>query len=783
MKDRKSDVISIAITELTDFTCRHGDLILASMPSVTQMQGMIAHSRLQAARKREAGYQAEVTVDMQLQFRDKKVRLRGRIDGLWLEQARLEEIKTVTIDTDRLSQQTRDLHWAQAMCYGFCLCRQHGFAAIELQLTYVNVSGKAVDTQTRQLTHSELTDFVEPLIETFIEWQHFREQHQQQRNTFLAAIQWPFAVFRETQRMLAETVYKAIHQRSDLLVEAPTGTGKTMAHLFPALKALAQSQTRRLVWLTAKTSGQHAILQALRMIDNEPCDSSGVSRNAISALQLTARDKICFCRNGNSDCGSPCNYTLGYYDKLPTVRRAACESGVLDTVRVRELARQFEVCPFQLGLDLIAEMDIVVGDFNYVFDPLITLTTLSGDPANSTTLLIDEAHNLIERSQTMYSAAISAREIQDFAAQLKTVSRSSGNRIARLLKKLKNLDDPVATNEFEAIAAILRSMLDEYGNAAAQVELPDTIVDAARPIMRAMVIAELAGNEHRLLLTNDNGDITWNIANLDPAPRNHDTLAQYQAAVLFSGTLNPLAYSRRQLGLANDAPVLQAGAPFAVENLHISLCTHIDTRFRQREASQQQLAQLIDAIVQLRRGNYLCAFPSYQYLEQIRQLLTLAGDVRVIAQSPQWRDEDRDAVIDQLRAGSEPMLVLTTTGGSFGESIDLPGDSLIGVIIVGTGLHAPDIVSEARKTYFDAQGADGYALSHQFPGWQRVVQTAGRLIRSEQDRGALVLIDPRYARADYRRLRPAHWHVNRATSNDQCIDQLTRFWYNLPSGS
>jgi Rad3-related DNA helicase len=769
----KSEVMSIAITELTDFTCRRGDLILASMPAVTQMQGMIAHSRLQAARKREDGYQAEVTVDLPLELHGNRVRLRGRMDGVWLKQARLEEIKTVGIDTDRLPQQTRELHWAQAMCYGFCLCRQHDLADVELQLTYVNTSGRIVESQTRQLTQTELTHFVEPLIATFVEWQRYREQHRQMRNAFLASIQWPFAVFRDTQRTLAETVYKAIHQHSDLLVEAPTGTGKTMAHLFPALKALAQSRTQRLVWLTAKTSGQHAVLGALGILAK---DSQPTSDNPVRALQLTARDKICFCRDATSDCGSPCSYTLGYYDKLPRARKAACEAGALDTARVRELARRFEVCPFQLGLDLIGEMDITIGDFNYVFDPLTTLTTLSGESAKNTTLLIDEAHNLIERSHAMYSATISIRDILDFGAQLKTVSRSAGNKISRLLKKLKAPDDRVATSAFETIAAVLRLMMDEYGSAAAQVELPQSVVDAVRPILRAMVIAELAGEQHRLLLTGNDGDTTWNIANLDPAPRNHDTLAQYQSSILFSGTLNPLAYSRRQLGLADGAPVMQLGAPFAIENLHISLCTHIDTRFRQRDASQQQLAQLIDAIVHLRRGNYLCAFPSYQYLEQIRQLLAPAADINVIAQSPQWRDEDRDAVIAQLRNGTTPTLVLTTTGGSFGESIDLPGDSLIGVIIIGVGLQAPDVVSEARRDYFDAHGADGYALSFQYPGWQRVVQTAGRLIRSEQDRGVLVLVDPRYARADYRRLRPAHWRVSNASSNDQCIGQLAQFW-------
>lgn len=764
----KPDLVSIAITELTDFTCRRGDLVLASQPSVTQMQGMIAHSRLQSARKSDSDYQAEVAIDMPLEVRGNTVRLRGRIDGVWLAQTRLEEIKTVAIDTQRLSQQTRDLHWAQAMCYGFCLCKQHHLPAIELQLTYVNVDGKVVDTLSRQQTQTELFDFIEPLIDMFVEWQRYRALHRQQRNTFLAAATWPFAVFRDTQRALAETVYKAIHQHSNLLVEAATGTGKTMAHLFPALKAMAQSHTQRLVWLTAKTSGQHAVLQAVSIVSN--------SCNSLRTLQLTARDKICFCRDAASDCGSPCRFTVGYYDKLPAARRTACDAGILDTARVRDLARAFEVCPFQLGLDLIDEMDVVIGDFNYVFDPLTTLATLGGERAKNTTLLIDEAHNLIERSQTMYSATLSTREVLDFAAQLKTVSRSVGNKISRLLKKLKASDDAIAVSRFEAMAAVLRSMMDEYGKAAAQVELPQSVIDTVRPILRAMVIAELAGDEHKLLLTTDNGDIIWNIANLDPAPRNRDTLAQYQAAILLSGTLSPLDYSRRQLGLVDDAPTLQLGTPFAAGNLHISLCTHIDTRFRQREASQLLLAQLIDAIVHLRRGNYLCAFPSYQYLEQIRQLLTPANDINIVAQSPQWRDEDRDAVIAQLRGGNDATLVLSTTGGSLGESIDLPGDSLIGVIIVGTGLHAPDIVSEARRQHFEGHDKDGYALAYQYPGWQRIVQTAGRLIRSEHDRGILVLIDPRYARSDYRRLRPAHWRIENASSNAQCIEQLSRFW-------
>jgi len=496
-------------------------------------------------------------------------------------------------------------------------------------------------------------------------------------------------------------------------------------------------------------------------------------------LQLSARDKLCFCRAPGNDCASPCPYTLGYYDRLPQARRAACELALLDMPALLMLAQRFTVCPFQLALDLIAEADIVIGDVNYVFDPLIALDSLTGDVAGNTILLIDEAHNLIDRSRDMYSAVISVSDVLAFIAEIKTVSKNVATKLQRQLKQLTALEQKEGGATFEDIGEILRAMLDHYGTLAAQTDMPETIGEQLRPLIRTTVISELAGEQHRLLMLRNNGDLTFHIANLDPAPRNAKTLELFRAAILFSGTLTPIAYSRNQLGLADAAPTLQIASPFATENLHISICTHIDTRFHQRESSAQSLAELINAITQQRVGNYLCAFPSYQYLEQVRQLLASQTSLHIVAQSPMWTDADRDAVIYQLKSNIEPTLVLGIIGGSLGESIDLPGDSLIGVIVVGLGLHAPDAVSELRRQYFDGHEADGYALAYQFPGWQRVVQTAGRLIRSEDDKGVLVLVDPRHARGDYKRLWPPHWKVNIVRSNAQCIEDVAQFWLRI----
>jgi len=783
-------VIAISITELVDFSCRRGDLMPPSIPSVTTMQGMIAHQRLQTARKREAGYQAEFTVTMPMRWHNIDLLLRGRVDGVWLEQPRLEEIKTLAGDATRLPLQTRDLHWAQAKFYAFCLCTLRDFTAITVQVTYANIEGRIIESQAQSFALAELKDFVEPCIASFVEWQQYKLQHIAARNDYLHRVHWPFVAFRQPQRVIAETVYKAIHQHSELLSEAPTGTGKTMAHLFPALKALAAARpadkqpSQRIVWLTAKTSAQHSVLQALNTLNIFNGDTAAIDPEPapLRVLQLSARDKLCFCRAADNDCASPCPYTLGYYDRLPQARRAACDIAWLDMPALLTLAQGFTVCPFQLALDLVAEADIVIGDVNYVFDPLVAMNSLTGETASSTILLIDEAHNLIDRSRDMYSATIAVSDVMRFIAELKTVSKSAAAKTQRLLTKLTALEHKEGGATFEDIGEILRALLDHYGIVAGQTDMPDTIGTHLRPLIRTTVISELAGEQHRLLMLRNNGDLNFHITNLDPSPRNAKTLELFQAAILFSGTLTPVEYSRNQLGLADAAPTLQIASPFATENLHISVCTHIDTRFQQRESSAQSLADLITTVTEQRPGNYLCAFPSYHYLEQVRQLLIQKPPKQIIAQSPTWTDADRDAVILQLKSGVEPTLVLGIIGGSLGESIDLPGDSLIGVIVVGLGLHAPDAVSELRRQYFDHNAADGYALAYQFPGWQRVVQTAGRLIRSEDDMGVLVLVDPRHARGDYKRLWPQHWRVNIVRSNVQCMDGIEAFWRRTEKG-
>jgi DNA excision repair protein ERCC-2 len=776
-------VVAIAITELVDFSCRRGDLVPPALPSVTMMQGIIAHQRVQAARRREEGYQAEFAIALPWQWQDTPLLLRGRIDGVWMHEPRIEEIKTLAGDAGGLAAATRDLHWAQARFYAFCLCEMHGFGTITAQLTYANIEGRIVESEARHFTRAELAQFVEPHIATFVEWQRFRQLHRATRNACLASMRWPFAEFRAQQRVIAETVYKAIHQHSALLSEAPTGTGKTMAHLFPALKALASAGPRqrqraqRIVWLTAKTSAQHTVLQALQTLLHGNGDTMADDNGAapLRILQLGARDKLCFCRQPGNDCPSPCSCTVGYYDRLPEVRRAACELPVLDVQSLTALASHHAVCPFQLGLDLINEADVIIGDVNYVFDPLIALNSLTGDGAADTVLLIDEAHNLIERSREMYSATLAISDVLALIAEVKTVSRSAALKFQRLLKKLTALEhsDDVG---FADIGEILRAMLDHYGSVAAQTDMPQGAVERLRPLVRATVISELADVHHRLLMTRENGDLLWRIANLDPAARNERTLQLFHAAVLFSGTLTPIDYSRAQLGLAADAPVLCIASPFVTDNLHVCICTHIDTRWQRREAGAAELAALIAAVTAQREGNYLCAFPSYQYLEQVRQHLVVHNALNIIAQTPSWNDQDRADVIAHLKSAAEPTLVMGIIGGSLGESIDLPGDALIGVIVVGVGLHAPDTVSEARRQYYESQGADGFALAYQFPGWQRVVQTAGRLIRGEHDKGVLVLVDPRHARSDYRRLWPAHWHVNIAKSSAQCVEGIASFW-------
>lgn len=758
--------LSIAIGTIVDFACRRGDLVTSGPPGVTQREGIIAHQRLQSLRKTDAGYSAEYTLDTIVDLGAVSVLLRGRADGVWAAQARIEEIKTISGDAARVPPATQALHFAQACFYGFCFCEQTQQPAATLQVTYVDPRGNVSATHTREMTHAALREFVYAALDQYLAWCEFTRQHIAARDAALAATRWPFGEFRTQQRTIAENVYKNIHQKRQLLCEAPTGTGKTMAHLFPALKALAGGFTQRLLWLTSKTSGQRAVLDAVAQLQGDTAPLP------LRVLQLTAKDKLCFCKQGAGTDGDVCPYAIGYYDRLPAARLAACNAGVLDAANLLRLAQQFSLCPFEFSLDLVPHMDVVVADVNYVFDPLVGLTALNGDSAAHTALLIDEAHNLIERSRLMYSAGLSSHDVISLITQIKPLSRKTATRLQRLLAHLRS--DAALT--IAALGEVLEQMLLACGELAAQVVLPSAVSEAAYPLLRARVICELAAEQHRLLVQQAPDGSVWQVTCVDPAQRNAAMLAAFASATLFSATLVPAHYCIDQLGLAADTPLLRVASPFAAEHLLVAVCPFIDTRFRERARSIDELAQLVSRVVGSRPGNYFCALPSYRYLDDLLAALGDLDGVSILAQTPAWRDADRDNALAQLKCGQVPTLLLGICGGSFGESIDLPGESLIGVIVVGVGLQAPDAISTARRAYFDAHGRDGYALTYQYPGWQRVIQTAGRLIRSSADRGVLVLVDPRFVRNDYRALWPPHWQLQRFASTPACIEAVQAFW-------
>ncbi len=795
---------TVAVRTLCEFTAKTGDLDLRFTPSPTAQQGMAGHAEVTS--RRDSRYQKEVAVSGSYRH----LHVRGRADGYDPKQQRLEEIKTHRGSIEKLPDNHRQLHWAQAKVYAWLMCQQLGLTRMEVALVYFDIASQRETVLTEQHDAASLRAFFEALCERYLHWAELEAVHRQSRNAALAALQFPHPEFRVGQRVLAEAVYKANVSARCLLSQAPTGIGKTMGVLFPTLKAVPGQRLDKVFFLTAKTPGRQLALDALQRLkdvyysgdcnrgERGASPASPAPHLPLRVLELVAKEKAC--EHPDKAChGDSCPLAKGFYDRLPLARLAAVQTGSpgspgqLDRQAVRALAMQHAVCPYYLGQEMLRWSDVVVGDYNHFFDLNAILYGLTVAENWRVSVLVDEAHNLVARGRQMYTGELDQGHLKRVLRDAPALLKPALDRVLRawnalLKEKVKNpgadadadtvhhppsetaigrapsytVHEKLPDKLLQALKKLTADMADFFaesptrlaGAANADAVLQNFFFDA----LFFLRLAELHGVHSIFDVSRpDSKNSVLCLRNVVPAPLLKERWRASHSATLFSATLSPPQYLQDMLGLPDSTAWVDVPSAFSAQQLQVHVSRHISTRYRDRAQSLNSLVAVMAGQFAKMPGNYLAFFSSFDYLAQAADALTaLHPRIPVWLQARRMDEAVRDAFLARFTPQSQG-IGFAVLGGAFGEGIDLPGTRLIGAFIATLGMPQVNPVNEQIRQRMQACLGQGYDYTYLFPGIQKVVQAAGRVIRTPQDTGVVFLMDDRFARAEVQALLPVWW--------------------------
>lgn len=752
--------LQVAVRVLCAFTAQAGDLDLRFTPSPTAQDGVAGHEAVTA--RRPAPYQREVP----LRSRCGDLLVQGRADGFDPVAVRIEEIKTHRGDVALVRDNHRALHWAQARVYAWMLCEQLALERIEVALVYFNIDTQAETVLAIEHTADELHRHFNDLCGRYIQWARGEQAHRAARNAQLQTLAFPFDGFRAGQHELAGATWRTHNHGRHLLVQAPTGIGKTMATLFGALRAMPAQGTDKLLYLTAKTPGRRLALDALARL--QPAGTTGQLR----VLERVAREKAC--EHPDKAChGESCPLASGFYDRLPRAREDAAQAAWLDQASLRTVALKHGVCPYYLGQDMLRWSDVVVGDFNHFFDLSAHAWALTVGEPWRVGLLVDEAHNLIERARLMYSADLDPMNLAALRKAPPAGLKASLDRLHRFWGTLgrDQAAGQVLLNELPdgLTGALQQHSADLSEHLAQHATAPDLRVQAwLFEVLHFVRVAEVFGDHSLVEITRTEAAARGRaprprlaIRNLVPAPHLQPRWQAAHSATLFSATLSPMEHVVNLLGLPADVARLEVPSPFDATQLQVRITPHISTRFQDRAESLDNLVAVMAAQYRALPGNYLAFFSSFDYLQQaLARFETAHPDMAVWSQSRGMAEADRNAFVARFTEHSQG-IGFAVLGGAFGEGIDLPGQRLIGAFIATLGLPQVNPLNEQLRARLQTRFGHGYDHTYLYPGLQKVVQAAGRVIRGPGDRGVVVLMDDRFARPEVRSLLPAWWRIER----------------------
>lgn len=743
------------------------------------LEGARIHRKLQ----KEGGetYQAEVPLCLTTEREGILFTVEGRADGVITGESgvMIDEIKTTGAPMDLVTEDFNRVHWAQAQCYGYFICVQQELEAVEIRLTYYQVDSGEIKRFQRAFTREELRLFYEELLDLYLDWARWQAQWKELRDTTIQAMPFPFSSYREGQRELAVAAYRTIAAGTKLYCQAPTGIGKTLSTLFPSAKAMGEQKAEKIFYLTAKTITRKAAEGALALMR-----SKGLRMKSVT---LTAKDKICFLEERTCN-PEQCEYADGHFDRVngAVMRLLECEDH-FSREAIEECARKERVCPFELSLDLTLWSDCILCDYNYLFDPTASLKRFFSDQPGEYIFLVDEAHNLVDRAREMYSAGIKKSEL----LTVKKIAKGE-KKLCRYLNKVNGemialrkiceegfLVRQEAFSDFNAKLRELSACCDEWLTKAPESPLREQLLILYFEVLNYLKIADLYDERYVTCVESAGSEVEIRQLCLDPSLLLKKAMSKGRASVLFSATLTPLDYFRSILGGDSEDKTYGLPSPYSSSRLCLMVADWISTRYQHREGSVQPICDLIHSVIQEKTGNYLVYFPSYQYLRQVYEEFTRQHPaIKTLVQQSGMGEEEREAFLEHFdHAGLETLVGFCVLGGVFSEGIDLKGERLVGTVVVGVGLPQINRRQDIVREYFDRENHMGFEYAYRYPGMNKVMQAAGRVIRGEEDRGVVLLIDDRFDTMSYRGLFPPHWSHARFLHDKRSVEAtVQQFW-------
>ncbi|HJB29019.1 MAG TPA: ATP-dependent DNA helicase [Candidatus Blautia faecavium] len=782
-------VIRISVRNLVEFILRDGDL--DNTKGIMDKEAMLKGGRLHRKIQRQMGsnYQAEVPLKKETEYEDLIILTEGRADGILTDPDRvvLDEIKGIYGNVSKLEAPV-PVHKAQAMCYAWVYADKEKLERITVQMTYANLDTEEIRRFQETFSYEELEAWYRELLDKYHKWVSYENLWKSKRNASMEGLEFPFA-YRKGQREMVSAVYHTISMGKQIFIQAPTGVGKTMSTIFPAVRALGEKKGDRIFYLTAKTITRTVAGEAFRILQEK-----GLKFQVIT---ITAKEKLCILDKPACD-PSSCPYAKGHYDRInEAVFELWTTSQLYGREQILAQAEKWRVCPFELCLDLAVWVDGVICDYNYVFDPNAHLRRFFGEGVSGDYIfLIDEAHNLVERGREMYSASLYRKElleakklVKPFHAKLARSLEKTGRQLLELKKECGPENYKVLENPGAVTLSLLQAMgeLENFLEEPGDSKVSEQILDFYFRVRDFLNIAQLVDENYVVYVAEDeDGDFYMKLFCVNPAQNLDSFLKKGRSAVFFSATLLPMSYYKKLLSVQEDDYGIYVRSPFSAQKRCILLGTDVSSRYTRRNYEEyKKIASYIAHMAWQKKGNYMVFFPSYKLLEEVRNVYQEEFSVpwvRCIAQSSSMTEREREEFLEEFRQGEASLLGFCVMGGIFSEGIDLIGERLIGVVIVGTGLPLVSREREILKRYYDEKGEDGFAYAYRYPGMNKVLQAAGRVIRTREDVGAILLLDDRFARAEYKELFPAEWMDRKCCSLGNVERHLKKFWESVKSG-
>lgn len=791
-------LVKISVRELVEFVLRSGSICSGVASSNRAVIGTLAHKKIQSSM--EANYEAEVKLVHECQIEDISFVVEGRADGIIkdLISVTIDEIKTTAMPLSMVDENFNPLHWAQAKCYAYFYAKDKGLDEIQVRLTYYNIDTKEIKHLTKGFFFHELESFFNQLIHKYYKWVRFYRDWTEKRDGSLKDLAFPFENYRKGQREVAASVYRSIREGENLFVNAPTGIGKTISTLFPALKGIGEGLGSKIFYLTAKTITRTVAEEGIIRLQNKGAK--------IKSITLTAKDKICFCEKRQCT-PDYCQWADGHYDRVDDATYEILNNKDLITREVVEAyARKHRVCPFELALDISIWTDVVICDYNYIFDPNAGLKRFADN--SDFILLVDEAHNLVDRAREMYSAGLSKKQVL-------SVKKLLGKEYSAIKKELTKINEwllDIKRTYVEEVGVYiskeppksLYKLLQRFLEACDQKlmeggsDLPNELMELYFEAYHFNHCYELFDDHYVCYAEQSGSEVYYKEFCIDPSLAIRQITSTCKSAIFFSATLLPIDYFKDMLG-GKEEKAYNFESPFNEYHALRMIAADVSTRYKDRESSLDLICDYIEKMITSKKGHYMVFFPSYKYMQDtykhylrkhedeiisrpvqsIAPINTETSDIEanslegvrirhsnhyvytVYMQTGTMAEEEREAFLSHFEDRDAFTVNFCVLGGIFSEGIDLTGEKLIGVAVVGVGIPQIGLERDLIKHYFDQVEKEGYHYAYTYPGMNKVLQAVGRLIRTEEDRGVILLIDDRYRMSLYQNMLPHHYYLSR----------------------